>query len=422
MKKAWLKLLFGITACFFLIQYSDILAQTSDEQTQTQGTEDETTGAEETPEQTAPEPRIETSPQPKTGELPPPAQAEVVIAEHWSKNPYPRTIPAGARVHIVERGDTLWDLAQRYYTNPFLWPQIWEANNYIPNAHWIYPGDPVVIPPLSPISEEQIAQETGGVPVEPGEGTPGETGGPGIPGPGQKSNPIGLDVDLYCSGFITNDADDWRLEIIGNEENYQKVAQALFDVVYLNQGEADGISPGDEFTILHKLRSLEHPVTLETLGDYVVQTGRLKVVATQERTSTAQITYSCDATLVGDRLIPFEPKEVPLMTDLPPVDRYSEEGPNPKGYVVFAKDDLGSLGEGYEVQLDLGSQDGVTVGTRLVLYRPQTIGYEGTGFEKDLPRRVLGEIVVFNVQESTATGRIIQMYDFAKVGDQVEIR
>jgi LysM domain len=418
MKKAWLKLLFSITACFFLIQYTDSLAQTPDEQPQSQEAEEGTSEPPATTDQPM-------QPTEKMMELPPPAQAEVVIAEHWSKNPYPRTIPAGARVHIVERGDTLWDLAQRYYNNPFLWPQIWDANNYIPNAHWIYPGDPVVIPPLSPISEEQIAKETGGVPGEPGEGIPGETGGPGgpgIPGPGQRNYPIGLDVDLYCSGFITNDADDWRLGIIGNEENYQKVAQALFDVVYLNQGEADGISPGDEFTILHKLRSIEHPVTLESLGDYVVQTGRLKVVATQERTSTAQITYSCDATLVGDKLMPFEPKEVPLMTDLPPVDRYSDEGPNPKGYVVFAKDDLGSLGEGNEVQLDLGSQDGLTVGTRLVLYRPQTVGYEGTGFEKDLPRRVLGEIVVFNVQESTATGRIIQMYDFGKVGDQVEVR
>jgi hypothetical protein len=416
MKRAWLKLLFSITACFFLVQYTNCIAQTSDEQSESQPAEETSQPA--TTEQ--PVEKMEAVPQPTKGELPPPAQAEVVIAEHWSKNPYPRTIQAGARVHIVERGDTLWDLAQRYYNNPFLWPQIWEANNYIPNAHWIYPGDPVVIPPLSPISEEQIAKETGEVP---GEGVPGE-GGPGGPTgeAGKTNNPIALDADLYCSGFITNDANDWRLSIIGNEENYQKVAQALFDVVYLNQGEADGISPGDEFTIVHKVRSLEHPVTLERLGDYVVQTGRLKVVATQEHTSTAQITYACDATLVGDKLIPFEPKEVPLLTDLPPVDRFSDEGSNPKGYVVFAKDDLGSLGEGHEVQLDIGAQDGVTVGTRLVLYRAQTEGYEMTGFQKDLPRRVLGEIVVFNVQESTATGRIIQMYDFAQVGDQVEVR
>jgi hypothetical protein len=35
---------------------------------------------------------------------------------------------------------------------------------------------------------------------------------------------------------------------------------------------------------------------------------------------------------------------------------------------------------------------------------------------------VLGEMIIFNVQDSTATGRIIQMYHFVEVGDQVEVR
>lgn len=420
MTKAWLKLLFGFMACFFLISYGTCIAQTEGE-TQTQGTQqvEQPATIEET--QSAQQPSTEASPQPKSGELPPPLEAEMVVAEHWSKNPYPRTVAAGARVHIVQRGDTLWDLAQRYYDNPFLWPQIWDANKYIPNAHWIYPGDPVIIPPLTPISEQMIAQE--GQPGGPG-GLPGEEvpGGPAVPAPGEKLYPIALDVDLYCSGFIVPDVGGWKVKIIGNEENYLKIGLSVFDIVYLNQGEADGISPGDEFTILQKVRKISHPVTLEILGDYIIQVGRLKVVATQERTSTAQITYSCDTTLVGDYLVPFEPKEVPNLSDLPPVDRFSLEGPNQKGYIIFAKDDLTSLGDNNEVQIDVGAADGISIGTRLIVYRNQTTGYEGTGFERDIPRRVLGEVVVFSVQDSTATGRIIQMYDFVQQGDMVEVR
>ncbi len=417
MTKAWLKLLFGFMACFFLISYGTCIAQTEGD-TQTQGTQQVEPQATQEETQSAQQPSTEASPQPKSGELPVPLEAEMVVAEHWSKNPYPRTVAAGARVHIVERGDTLWDLSQRYYQNPFLWPQIWDANKYIPNAHWIYPGDPVIIPPLTPISDQMIAQE-----AQPG--APGPEGEvPGGPGgtPSEKLYPIALDVDLYCSGMIVPDTGGWRVRIIGNEENNYKVALATFDIVYLNQGEADGISPGDEFTILQHVRKIHHPITAETLGDYIVQTGRLKVVATQERTSTAQITYACDATLVGDYLVPFEPKEVPNLSDLPPVDRFSLEGPNQKGYVVFAKDDLSSLGDNNEVQIDVGAADGITVGTRLIVYRNQTTGYENTGFERDIPRRVLGEMVVFSVQDSTATGRIIQMYDFVQQGDMVEVR
>src|SRR5262249_53870659 len=162
-------------------------------------------------------------------------EAEMVVAEHWSKNPYPRTVPAGARLHVVVKGDTLWDIAQRYYNNPFLWPQIWDANKYIPNAHWIYPGDPIVIPPLTPVSEQQIAQETPAETVPGGPGGEGGPTGPAIPPPTAKSAPIALDVDLYCSGFITKDDASWKLKIIGNEENIQKVSQSLLDVVYINE-------------------------------------------------------------------------------------------------------------------------------------------------------------------------------------------
>ena len=59
------------------------------------------------------------------------------------------------------------------------------------------------------------------------------------------------------------------------------------------------------------------------------------------------------------------------------------------------------FGDHNEVQIDVGAAEGITVGTRLIVYRNQTTGYEDTGFERDIPRRVLGEMVVFSVQDST---------------------
>ena len=75
------------------------------------------------------------------------------VAPHWSKNKFPDTVAEGAFYYIVERGDTLWDLSKRFLGNPYLWPQIWDQNRYIRDAHWIYPGDPIVLPKVSLISE-----------------------------------------------------------------------------------------------------------------------------------------------------------------------------------------------------------------------------------------------------------------------------
>src|SRR3954471_15887042 len=44
-------------------------------------------------------------------------------------------------VHLVRRGDTLWDLCNRYYQNPWAWPKVWSYNPQVANPHWIYPGD-----------------------------------------------------------------------------------------------------------------------------------------------------------------------------------------------------------------------------------------------------------------------------------------
>lgn len=53
------------------------------------------------------------------------------------------------KVITIRRGDTLWDLADLYLKNPWLWPRLWayDGNLYILNPHKIYPKRKLVIPP-----------------------------------------------------------------------------------------------------------------------------------------------------------------------------------------------------------------------------------------------------------------------------------
>ncbi len=62
---------------------------------------------------------------------------------------------AAPRTHTVVKGEHLWALAGRYYSNHFLWRRLEEANRaIIKDPHWIYPGQVLIIP-----DEDQLPPE-----------------------------------------------------------------------------------------------------------------------------------------------------------------------------------------------------------------------------------------------------------------------
>ena len=79
---------------------------------------------------------------------------------------------AGTYIHVVVKGDTLWDICDALYGNSWVWPKVWQLNPHITNPHWIFPGTKLRVyyelpksMEAAPVIEEVAVEEVAPAPV-----------------------------------------------------------------------------------------------------------------------------------------------------------------------------------------------------------------------------------------------------------------
>jgi hypothetical protein len=336
------------------------------------------------------------------------------VAPHSTKNTgYPTSIPEGMSYYIVQRGDTLWDLAGRFMSNHYLWPQIWDANKYITDAHWIWPGDPIVFPKLA-----VVAEQAGEAPPVPGpEGLEaaarplGEGGGEAA----SMLGPVTEEMTLQCAAYVVDDREDESLYLLGSELGGDKVALADRDLVYLSKGSNAGVKPGDLYTLQHEAYALRHPVSGKKIGHKIETTGWAKVLIVSENSACAVIEQACNDIHAGDYLKPFEKVNVPMTVRTVPNDCCNPPNGKLDRTIVDLQYDATIAAEGSLVTIDAGSDDGVSPGSIFSVYR---VMYPSV----PTPRNVVGEATVVAVRNRTATAKVTYSRAEIVVGDRVELR
>ena len=353
------------------------------------------------------------------------------VGDHWTayNPPDPSTYPANARTHTIVSGDTLWALAQTYYGNAYLWPQLWENNTWITDAHWIYPGDVLLVGGEG--TQAGMAGDTSG--------SSQLTGGESTTQAEQEQTdpsaiiavearrevgpvPLAYEADLYCYGYIGHPDEPMPNWVEGFEDvevRYQPGLKQVSgasegDLIFIKGGASTGLVAGETYMAIAPGDLIEHPRTGDLIGRHYNYQGQIKILCTEEGRSRAIITQSCREILIGTRLKPMPQLPIPIarIPDLPefcdvPTGRAA-------GYIIDSLDWDEALGEGNLVQFNLGSDDMIQPGDFLVVYRDSPIAGQ--------PRQILGEIGILTTERRTATGRIVQMRRSMTIGDQVEMR
>lgn len=370
-------------------------------------------------------------PAPAWGDESPPRDLHLVD-DHWTAWDPPTDFPPEAEVYVIVRGDTLWDLADRFYGDPYLWPQLWEQNQYIEDAHWIYPGDPLLlsleVTPAEEIADVELEEEDLG---------PEDRDRLALDREGRPPEPLGSESDIYCTGYIGEVDEEFGYRIIGSEysalspslegvwtgDDVQSIygpidavrfGLATGDVIYVDGGMEAGLSPGEAYSVVTPADKVEDPVTGEVVGRLYDFDGRIQILTVQEDVAIAEIVQACDPIRVGSALVPFTPEPVPLgrrSEVLPINDPVPVEELAGAPIILHSEDDFVSLGESNVVYIDRGSEDGVAPGDLFTIYR---INQEG------LPPVVLGELAVLSAHSQSSVARIINSRYTVYVGDRLQ--
>ena len=275
------------------------------------------------------------------------------------------------------------------------------------------------------------------------------------------------DSTMYCAGYIHYQKLPQMPEIVGALEEQERWTYSDGDVIYLNAGSQQGIKEGQSFEIIRPRGQVKgvHREKHGDLGIYVQEIGQLRVFRVDQNTSAAKVTFTCDPALLGDLLAPIPDRESPVLRAEGNLDKYAAPSGKQTGRLMMAKDAREMLTRNDVVYIDLGGEDKVNRGDYLTIYRPLGTGdlthydpeemarnrsdgfqgdrYRGGGFSMQasrakgsrpitsrevkrhrpqMPRKIVGEMVVINVEARTATAIITRVVGEVHTGDWVEIQ
>lgn len=299
------------------------------------------------------------------------------------------------RIHVVRRGDTLWDISEAYLGTPWVWPSIWNDNPEVANPHRIYPGDRIWITPteMRRVSAEEAERLLGGEPLPEFEPLPAAIGEPAVPrAPTRKMRWSAI------AGYVTNEDLDAAASILGSPRPVIWYAQEQPVYVGLGEGEA---RVGDRYDVVRAIKTVKDLVTGEPLGVYVEKLGWIEITEVHPESSIATVRQSFLEMRDGDKLLPHRVRDDELtLRDAPP---------GVEGRIVYMPDNRTTVADSDVVFLNRGADHGLESGHTLEVYRPEGSAVDPVRQARlQLPDDIVGRLLVVDVQPSTSVAVVTQ--------------
>jgi LysM domain len=327
--------------------------------------------------------------------------------------------------YTVKKGDTLWDISDRLYRDPWVWPKVWQWNPTITNPHWIYPGTELRLYYRVPGTTTLAvvpggAVPTASAPVASPPSPPPVTPSLPPPPPVPPRVPTLVFKDIDQVGFITPFRPKGDGLILG--EMHDKVLIGQGDEIFLQIRPPRQAVVGDRYYVFHTSELILHPITKQEVGYLNTPMGVVEITEVAPDHAKARVLTSYDPISKGDRLMPYRKRAEEIVL---------QDGAEPKeGRIVVAKGELRLSGDRQIVFIDLGADNDVKAGNRFEVYREPRVRAYYEGQAESVGRELIssamsepvGEILVLSAEKETAAAIVTKTKIELYPGERIRMK
>jgi len=296
--------------------------------------------------------------------------------------------------YTIHKGDTLWDISDQFFDSPWLWPELWQENDQIPNPHWIYPGERIRL-------YQQKGSDKFTLKV-PGKESMTQDSSADVQVSNEKDQEKEPVYYLYPSidqvGFITKDEIKPLGTIFDIKDNIRLVDMG--DTIYIQYDEenADKLLRGSQFTIYRKLLPTTDRKQNKLLGNQYYILGRVEIIKKEEDFVVGQVVASYRAINIDDFILPYVKRspKIPIVLSPSGID----------GKIILSEEHTDLMGDFMVAFIDKGSVDNVMPGHQYSIYTQQ----QGIKNKKKVLFTPVdyGRLIVLHVEKYVSTVLITQ--------------
>jgi hypothetical protein len=297
--------------------------------------------------------------------------------------------------YTVQKGDTLWDLSQKFSDTPWQWPELWKENNQIANPHRIYPGERI-----------RLYRRRGAHGY--GEEKPA---GDGL-GDSLKMDQM---IDYHYAaiervGFIRKEPVISHGALFKVEGQKEMISTG--DLVYIRPAKDFSLEPGQMYTIYRTLKPIKNRNTNEYIGIQHYFAGAVEITIKRPEFVLGRVIAAYRPIKVGDLLMPYYRR-------LPRLEmQASPEGL--RGQIIESEEHQAMFGESAIAFIDKGEQEGVRTGQLYWIYKQEQYRINPSDKnEVTLTPVLLGELLVLHTEMTTATVMITDSRTAIHAGDKI---